>query len=88
MARKMTRADRTERTKRRALTSTTEQRARRARKSKAFFARHAQRAALAGNSLEATRLLTWSIRKRTIQRLAETVLKITTTTGRAFALAA
>lgn len=62
--------------------------ARRARKSKEFFARHAERAALAGNKNEATRLLTVATRKRTVWRIAATVLKITTTTGRAFALAA
>lgn len=53
---------------------TDHQRARRARKSKQFFARHAERAALAGNRGEALRLQTVAIRKGTVQRLAEAVM--------------
>ena len=53
---------------------TDHQRARRARKSKAFFARHAERAAIAGNAKEAARLLTAALRKQTTQHLAAAVL--------------
>lgn len=50
---------------------TLHQKARRARKSKAFFARLAERAALAGDKTEATRLLTASLLKRGRQTLYE-----------------
>lgn len=53
---------------------TDHQRARRARKSKAFFARHAERAALAGNAKEASRLLTAALRKQATQHLSTAVL--------------
>ena len=53
---------------------TDHQRARRARKSKQFFARHAERAALAGNRGEAMRLHTVALRKGMVQRLAQAVM--------------
>lgn len=62
--------------------------ARRARKSKEFFARHAERAALAGNKNEATRLLTVATRKRTVWRIAATVARIDALSARARVIAA
>lgn len=53
---------------------TDHQRARRARKSKAFFAKLAERAALANDRAEAMRLHTWAIRKKTQATLAAAVL--------------
>lgn len=49
---------------------TDHQRARRARKSKAFFAKLAERAALAGNKPEARRLYVAALRKKTTQSLS------------------
>jgi len=53
---------------------TDHQRARRARKSKAFFAKLAERAALANDRAEAVRLHTWAIRKKTQATLAAACL--------------
>lgn len=53
---------------------TDHQRARRARKSKAFFARLAERAALAGDRKEAERLLTAATFKQATQHFAEAVI--------------
>jgi len=50
--------------------------ARRARKSKAFFAKLAQRAALAADQPEALRLLTASQRKRHVQACFEPVARV------------
>lgn len=67
---------------------TDHQRARRARKSKAFFARHAERAALAGNAQEAMRLATVATRKRTVQKLAESAARMFALIGRVDRIAA
>lgn len=55
---------------------TDHQKARRAAKAKAFFAKLAQRAAIAGDKPEALRLLTAATRKRTEANLSLAILSI------------
>jgi hypothetical protein len=64
---------------------TDHQRARRARKSKIFFAKLAERAALAGNLRETERLLTAMSRKRFVQHITESVSRMEAITARALA---
>jgi len=52
------------------------QKARRAAKSKAFFAKLAERAAIAGDKPEALRLLTAATRKRTEASLSAAILSL------------
>lgn len=65
---------------------TEHQRARRARKSKVHFAKLAERAALQGNTAERDRLIAWTLRKRTVQRITESILRLDAATGAAQAL--